>query len=122
MRARATGVQHVFHGGSACGHETLPQLMKPSRTTWCNSNERRKVKKRDFTHRQGRRAEGKGVGRGAEIVGYAIRGRCGHRIAITRRAEENDGDHDCMLVVRAYCLRGNNRIICLEAKGGGNAS
>ena len=25
MRARVTAVQHVFHGGNACGRETLPR-------------------------------------------------------------------------------------------------
>ena len=35
---------------------------------------------------------------------------------------EYDGDHDRMLVVQAYGLRSNNRIICLGTKDGGNAS
>ena len=35
---------------------------------------------------------------------------------------EYDGDHDCMLVVQAYGLRGNNRIICLGTTDGGDAS
>ena len=36
-------------------------------------------------------------------MGYAVRGRCGHRIAIIKRAgEDDDGDRDCVLVVRAY--------------------
>ena len=34
---------------------------------------------------------------------------------------EYDGYHDCVLVVRAYGLRGENRTICLQTKGGGNA-
>ena len=56
----------------------------------------------------GRRGEGGGGG--ADIVGYAVRGRCGHRIAIIRRAAGDDGgDRDCVLVVRAYGLRGENR-------------
>ena len=43
-------------------------------------------------------------------MGHAVRGRCGHRIAITRRAgEDDDGDCDCVLVVRAYGIRGKNR-------------
>ena len=34
---------------------------------------------------------------------------CGHRIAIIRRTgEDNDGDRDCVLGVRAYGLRGKN--------------
>ena len=74
---------------------------------------------RHFTHRQSRRAEGEGGG-GAETVGYAVRGRCGHRIAITRRAgEDDDGDRDCVLAVRADGLRGENRDMCLQTKGGG---
>ena len=44
------------------------------------------------------------------IVGYAVRGRCRHRIAIIRRAgEDDDGDRDCVPVVRAYGIRGENR-------------
>ena len=43
-------------------------------------------------------------------MGYAVRGRCGHRIAIISRAEEgDDGDRDCVLDVRAYDLRVENR-------------
>ena len=43
-------------------------------------------------------------------MGYAVRGRCGHRIAIIRRAgEDDDGDRDCVLGVRAYGPRGENR-------------
>ena len=41
---------------------------------------------------------------------YPVRGRRGHRIAIIRRAGEGDGgDRDCVLGVRAYGLRGENR-------------
>ena len=41
---------------------------------------------------------------------YIVRWRCGHRIAIIRRAgEDDDDDHDCVLGVRAYGLRGENR-------------
>ena len=48
----------------------------------------------------------------------------GHRIAMKRRAgEDDDGDRDCVLVVRAYDLRGKNkRKMCLETKGGGKVS
>ena len=43
-------------------------------------------------------------------MGYAVRGRRGQRIAIIRRAGENDdGDRGCVLVVRAYSIRGKNR-------------
>ena len=42
-------------------------------------------------------------------MGYAVRGRCGHRIAIIRMAGEDDSDRDRVLVVRAYGLRGENR-------------
>ena len=35
---------------------------------------------------------------------------------------EYDGAHDCMLVVQAYGLRGNNGIICPGTKDGGDAS
>ena len=53
---------------------------------------------------------GKGGEGDAEIVGYAVRGRCGHRIAIIRRVgEDDDGDRDCVLVVRAYGIRGKKR-------------
>ena len=53
---------------------------------------------------------GKEGGRSAEIVGYAVRGQCGHRIAIIRRAKgDDDGDCDCALVVRAHSIRGKNR-------------
>ena len=39
-------------------------------------------------------------------MGYAVRGRCGHRITITRRAGENDnGNRDRVLSIRAYGLR-----------------
>ena len=63
-----------------------------------------------FTHRQSRRAEREGRGGGADVVGYAVRGRCGHRIEIIRRAgEDDDGDRDCVLGVRAYGPRGENR-------------
>ena len=49
--------------------------------------------------------EEEGGGGGAEIVGYAVRERCGHRIAIIRRAaDDDDGDRDCVVVVRAYGL------------------
>ena len=55
-------------------------------------------------------AEGEGGGGGAENVGHAVRRRCGQRIAIIRRAgEDDDGDCDCVLVVRTYGLRGKNR-------------
>ena len=74
-----------------------------------------------FTHTQSRRAEGEGGGGGAKIVGYAVHGRCGHRIAIIRRAgEDDDGDRDCVLVVRAYGLRGENRdYVPANQKAGG---
>ena len=40
---------------------------------------------------------------------YAVRGRCEHRIRITRRAgEDDDGDRDCVLGVRAFSLRRQN--------------
>ena len=66
--------------------------------------------KKGTSRRQSRRAEGEGGGGGAEIVGYAVRGQCGHRIAIIRRAgEDDDGDRDSALGVRAYGLRGENR-------------
>ena len=56
-------------------------------------------------------------------MGYAVRGRCGHRVAIIRRAGEDDaGDRDCVLVVRAYGLRAENRDMCLRTKGGGKVS
>ena len=43
-------------------------------------------------------------------MGYAVHGRCRHRIAIIRRAgEDDDVDRNCVLVVRAYGLRGKNR-------------
>ena len=43
-------------------------------------------------------------------MGYAVRGRCGHRIAIIRKAgEDDDGDRDYLLIVRACGLRGENR-------------
>ena len=49
-----------------------------------------------------RRAGKEGV-EGAEIVGYAVRGRCGRGFAITRRAgEDDDGDRDSALVERVY--------------------
>ena len=68
-----------------------------------------KGEKKGTSRRQSRRAKGEEGGGGAEIVGYAVRGRCGHRIAIIRRAgEDDDGDCDCVLVVRAYGLRGEN--------------
>ena len=76
-----------------------------------------------FTHRQSRRVEGEGGG-GAEVVASAVHSRCGHRIAIIRRAgEDDDGDRDCVLGVRAYYgLRGENRdIMCLQTKGGGES-
>ena len=38
---------------------------------------------------------GGGLGGGAGVEGYAVRRRCGHRVAITRRAEEvDDNDRD----------------------------
>ena len=78
-------------------------LMQPLRTIWCSFNDRRKA--RSFTHRQSRRAEGEGGGGGSEIVRYAVCGQRGHRIAIFRRAgEDDDGDRDCVLVFRAYGL------------------
>ena len=41
---------------------------------------------------------------------YAVRGRCGHRIAIIRRAGKDVyGDRDCVLVVLAYGIRGKSR-------------
>ena len=46
--------------------------------------------------RNSRREEGEGGGEGADIVGYAVRGRCGHLIAIIGWAgEDDDGDRDC---------------------------
>ena len=55
------------------------------------------------TQVDGRR--GRGGGGGAEIVGYAVRGQCGHHIAIIRRAgEDDDGDRDCVLVVRGLTV------------------
>ena len=42
-------------------------------------------------------------------MGYVVRGRCGHRIAIIRRVrEDDDGDRDCVLGVRVYSLRSQN--------------
>ena len=52
----------------------------------------------------------RGRGGGADIVGYAVRGRYGDRIAIIRRAgEDDDGNRDCALVVRAYSIGGKNK-------------
>ena len=43
-------------------------------------------------------------------MGYVVRGRCGRRVAIFRRAgKDDDGDRDCVLVVRAYGLQGENK-------------
>ena len=54
-----------------------------------------------------KRKEGEEV---QKIAGYAVRGRCGHRIAIVRRAgEDDDGDRDCVLGFWTYGLRGKNR-------------
>ena len=56
-------------------------------------------------------------------MGDAVRGRCGHRIAIIRRAGEDDnGDRDCVFVVRAYGLRGKNRDNAPGNQGGGKVS
>ena len=76
----------------------------------------RKKEKREKkgTSRTSLWAEGEGGGGGAEIVAYAVRGRCGHRIAIIRSArEDDDSDRDCVLSVRTYGLRGENRYYVL---------
>ena len=65
---------------------------------------------RHFTHIYNRRAKGEGGGEGAKIEGYAVGGRSGHIIAITRKAGKiDDGDRDCVLVVRAYSRLGEHR-------------
>ena len=56
-------------------------------------------------------------------MGYAVRGRCGQRIAIIRRVGENDdSDRDCGFVVRAYGLRGENRDYVPANQRRGNVS
>ena len=43
-------------------------------------------------------------------MGFAVRERSGHRIAIIRKGGENDdGDRDRVLVVQAYALSGKTR-------------
>ena len=56
-------------------------------------------------------------------MGYAVRGRCGYRIATIRRAgEDDDGDRDCALVVRVYGLRGEKGDNAPGNQGGGKVS
>ena len=76
-----------------------------------------------FTHRQSRRAGGgrrRRRCRGCGVSGMLYADDAG--IAIIRRVgEDDDGDRDCVLGVRAYGLRGTD-IICLQTKGGGKVS
>ena len=54
-------------------------------------------------------------------MGYAVRGRCGHRIAIIRRA----GEDEMTVIVTAVSSFGltvseaKTEIMCLQTKGGG---
>ena len=108
-RARATTVEHVFHGGTACGRKTLPRLCSHHEQHGAAPTKRGRREEGHFSHWQIQRAEEEERGWGAATVRYAIRGRCGHRIAIIRRAgEDDDGDRDGVLVVRAYGIRGKN--------------
>ena len=55
-------------------------------------------------------------------MGYAVvRGRCGHRIAIIRRArEDDDGDRDYVLGVFGLTVsEAETEIMCVQTKGGG---
>ena len=53
----------------------------------------------------------------------AVRGRCWRRIAIIRRAGENDdGDRACVLVVGITVSEPKTEIMCLGTKGGGKVS
>ena len=94
---------HVFHGATACDRkrfladaaitDNMVQLQRKEQDEKKGTSPTGKV--------DGRRGK-KGGGGGGKIVGYAVRGRCGHRIPIIRRAgEDDDGDRDCVLVVRA---------------------
>ena len=90
-------------------------LMQPARTTWCCPNERRKGR-RKAQHAQtkltDRGAEGGGV---AEVVEYAVRLRCGHRMAIIGRVGKDDeGDRDYMRGVRFTVSEAKMNIMCLQ--------
>ena len=69
-RARATTVEHVFHGGTACGRKTLPRLCSHHEQHGAAPTKGERREEGHFTH--SRRAEGEGGG-GAEVVGYAVR-------------------------------------------------
>ena len=56
-------------------------------------------------------------------MGYAARGRCGHRIALIRRAGNDDaGDRDSVLIVRAYSIRVKITDIVPVNHGGGKVN
>ena len=62
-------------------------------------------------------------GRGCRDCGVCCTRRCGHRVAFIRRAgEDDDGDGDCVLVVRAYSIRKKTKMMSLETKSGGKVS
>ena len=122
MRGCATAVQHVFHGGTACARETLPRSRSHHGQHGAALTKGERRHKGHVTHRQSRRAEGEGRGGGANFVGYAVRGRCGHRIAIIRSAgEDDDGARGCVLVVCVYGFRGKNEDNALAHKRRGGS-
>ena len=74
-----------------------------------------------FTHGQSRRAEGEGGGGGAEIVGYAVRGRCAGIVS-----RSSGGLERMMTVIVTACssfgltvFEAKTEMMCLETKGRG---
>ena len=123
MRARATAVQHVFHGGAACGRERfLADAAITNNIVQLQQNKEKDEKKGPSRIGKVDGRRGKEEEEVQRFMGYAVRGRCGHRIAIIRRAgEDDDGDRDCVLGVRDYGLRGENRghVPANQRRGGG---
>ena len=79
-----------------------------------------------FTHRQSRRAGGEGGGGGAEIVGCAARGRCRHRVVVSRSSERLER---MMTVIVTACKafgptvsEAKTEITCVQIKGRGKVS
>ena len=85
--------------------------MRPSRTSWCSSNEKGKARRR-ACHAQAK-STGGGGRRGMKCRDYGVY--CARTMRASYRdyqkgwrVEDDGGDRDCVLVVRAYGIRGKN--------------